>query len=80
MVAGDVPAVESNAGEVEGKATIAEVGESKLLLTSGKTLWFNSESIIKYNDAPAFAVGQNLEFKAWENSDGAFIAIKVEVN
>ena len=79
VVEGEVPAIDSNANKVELTDTIAEVRETTVLLSSGKTLWFNSESIIKYNDASAFEVGQTLEFKAWKNADGALIAVKAEV-
>lgn len=76
---GDDPTVDANAYEVETSDTIAEVRENSVLLSSGKILWFNSETIIKYNDASSFEEGQTLEFKAWQNPDGTLIGIKVEV-
>lgn len=79
VVEGEVPAIDANAYEVELKDTIAEIKESNVVLSSGKILWFNSETIIKFNDASGFEVGQTLEFKAWMNPDGALIGIKVEV-
>ncbi|MFC1664846.1 hypothetical protein ACFL17_04370 [Pseudomonadota bacterium] len=78
-VVGDVPAIDSNAIKVELKRIIEDIRENRVLLTSGEVLWFSSESIIKYNDAPSFEVGQKLEFKAWRNPDDSLIAIKVEV-
>ena len=42
-------------------------------------LWFDAETIIKFNDASGFEVGQTLEFKAWMNPDGTLVGIKVEV-
>lgn len=71
--------VDANAYKVESRDTIAAVGENNVLLTSGKVLWFNSDSIIKYNDASSFEAGQTLEFKAWLNPDGSLVGIKVEV-
>jgi hypothetical protein len=79
VVDGEVPAIDSNANEIESVDTIEEVRANSVLLSSGKILWFNSESIIKFNDASGFEVGQTLEFKAWENLDGALIGIKVEI-
>ena len=76
---GDVPAISPDAEAIESSDTIAEVRSDSVLLGSGSILWFNADSIIKYNDASAFEVGQPLEFKAWENPDGALIGIKVEV-
>ncbi len=78
-ITGDAPAVDANAFRIETADTIEEISDSSVLLTSGKVLWFNSETIIKYNDASGFEVGQLLEFKAWNNPDGALIGIKVEV-
>ena len=79
VIEGDIPAVDANAYKVETADTIAEIRENSVLLTSGKILWFNSETIIKFNDASNFEVGQTLEFKAWVNPDDALIGIKVEV-
>ena len=79
-VAVDVPMVESNARKVEKTATIESIGDNHVVLTSGANLWFNADSIIKFNDASGFEVGQKLEFKAWQNADGTLIGIKVEVN
>lgn len=76
---GGVPAIDPDAQEVESVDTIAEVKENSVILASGKELWFSAESIIKFNDAAGFEIGQTLEFKAWENPDGALIGIKVEV-
>jgi len=77
--ASDVPAIDANATKVETAAAIEQVRGNNVLLTSGKTLWFNAESIIKYNDASGFEVGQRLEFKASQNPDGSLIGIKIEV-
>ena len=79
VTTGDVPAVDANAYKIETADTIEQISDNSVLLTSAKVLWFNSETIIKYNDASAFEVGQLLEFKAWNNPDGALIGIKVEV-
>jgi hypothetical protein len=76
---GEVPSIDANAYKVELVDTIAEIGDNSVVLSSGKILWFNSETIIKFNDASGFEVGQTLEFKAWMNPDGALIGIKVEV-
>ena len=76
---GDVPAVDANASKIETADTVEEIYDNSVSLTSGKDLWFNSETIIKYNDASGFEVGQLLEFKAWSNPDGTLIGIKVEV-
>ena len=76
---GEVPAIDANAYKIETSDTIEEIRENSVLLSSGKILWFNSESIIKFNDASGFEVEQTLEFKAWQNPDGALIGIKVEV-
>jgi len=57
----------------------AEVSETSVLLTSGKTLWLNSESIIYYNEASSFETGQILEFKGWKNPDESMVEIKAEV-
>lgn len=75
----EVPAVDVNAYEIEAEDTIQEIRVNSVLLSSGKILWFNAETIIKFNDASAFAIGQTLGFKAWQNPDGALIGIKVEV-
>jgi hypothetical protein len=74
-----VPVVDANAAEVESVDTIADIGPDGVLLSSGRTLWFDAGTIIKFNDASGFAVGQTLEFKAWLNPDGSLIGIKVEV-
>lgn len=74
-----IPAVDTNAYKDELEDTIAEVRADSVLLSSGNVLWFNVDSIIKYNDATAFEIGQTLEFKAWVNSDGSMVGIKVEV-
>ena len=79
VIEGDVPAIDTAAYKVETADTIAEIRDNSVLLSSGKILWFNSETIIKYNDASAFEIGQTLEFKAWKNPDGNLIGIKVEV-
>ena len=79
VASGEVPAIDANAEKVELVDSIAEVQTNSVLLSSGKTLWFNSESIIKYNNASSFEIGQLLEFKAWLNDDGSLIGIKVEV-
>ena len=79
VITGDVPAIDPNADKVESEDSIEEIRESSVLLSSGKVLWFNSETIIKFNDASGFEPGQSLEFKAWVNPDGALIGIKVEV-
>ena len=76
---GEVPAIDPNAYQIESEDMIAEIRENSVLLTSGKILWFNSETIIKFNDASDFEVGQSLEFKAWLNPDGNLIGIKVEI-
>lgn len=76
---GSVPAVDVNANEVEAEDTIQQIRVNNVLLSSGKILWFNAETIIKFNDASAFAIGQKLGFKAWQNPDGTLIGIKVEV-
>jgi len=75
----DIPVVDSNAAKVESADSIAAIGANSVLLSSGKTLWFDAATIIKFNDASGFEVGQTLEFKAWLNPDGSLIAIKVEV-
>jgi hypothetical protein len=74
-----VPTVDANAYEVESVDIIAEVGVDSVLLESGETLWFDADTIIKYNDASGLEAGQTLEFKAWANPDGALVGIKVEV-
>ena len=79
VVTGDAPVIDPNAYKVELTDTIEEIRENSVLLSSGKVLWFNSETIIKFNDASEFEFGQALEFKAWVNPDGALIGIKVEV-
>jgi hypothetical protein len=79
VAAGDIPAVDANANKVELIDTIAEVRTNSVLLSSGAVLWFNAETIIKFNDATTFEIGQTLEFKAWVNPDGSLIGIKVEV-
>src|SRR5210317_1410461 len=56
--------------------TITAIGANNVLLTSGKTLWFGAATIIKFNDASGFEMGQTLEFKAWLNPDGSLIGIK----
>ena len=76
----DIPLVDTNAAKVESADTIAAIGENNVLLSSGKTLWFDAATIIKFNDASGFEVGQTLEFKAWLNPDGSLIGIKVEVS
>lgn len=73
------PEIDANASEVELKGTISEIHDNNVILSSGQTLWFNTDTIIKYNDANSFELGQDLEFKAWKNSDGALIGIKVEI-
>ena len=79
VTSGDVPSIDANAEVVEYVDTIETVNNNNVLLSSGQTLWFNAESIIKYNDASAFASGQTLEFKAWQNPNDSLIGIKVEV-
>jgi len=79
VAGGEIPAVDSNAVEVETKDTIEATGEDSVLLSSGKTLWFAADTIIKFNDASGFKPGQTLEFKAWLNPDGSLIGIKVEI-
>ncbi len=79
VINGDVPAIDFNAESVELSGVIAEVRENSVLLASGNILWFNADTIIKFNDASGFEVDQTLDFKAWENPDGALIGIKVEV-
>ena len=79
VVEGEVPAIDANAYEVGLADTIAEIKDNSVVLSSGKILWLNSETIIKFNDASGFEVGQTLQFKAWMNPDGALIGIKVEV-
>lgn len=76
---GTAPTIEADTTMVELSDTIAEVRTGSVLLSSGSVLWFNAESIIKLNDATAFAVGQTVDFKAWMNADGTLIAIKLEV-
>jgi len=76
---GNIPVIDANAEEIETAGSIAEIRENSVLLTSGEILWFNSATIIKFNDASGFEVGQTLEFKAWMNPDGNLIGIKVEV-
>ena len=56
----DIPLVDANAAQVETADTIAEVGVNSVLLSSGKMLWFDAETIIKFNDASGFEVGQTL--------------------
>jgi len=73
------PVVDYDAEKVERTETIVEVRGDSVFLSSGETLWFNAESILKFGDASAFEAGQFLEFKAWKNSDGSLVAIKVEV-
>lgn len=78
-IGGDVQAIDPSAEKVELSGIIDEVNENSVLLTSGRVLWFNTDTIIKFNDTSGFDVGQKLEFKAWANPDGTLIAIKVEV-
>ena len=73
------PIVDAYATKVEMSDTIAEFTTDGLLLSSGSDLQFNTDSIIKLNDASAFEIGQTLDFKAWMNPDGTLIGIKVEV-
>jgi hypothetical protein len=73
------PAIDDNAEKVELADSIVEIQTNSISLSSGQTLWFNSDSIIKYNNASSFEVGQLLEFKAWLNDDDSLIGIKVEV-
>lgn len=79
VAAGDVPAIDPNGYQLESADNIEEIRADSVLLSSGLVLWFNSETIIKYNDASGFEVGQLLEFKAWANPDGTLVGIKVEV-
>lgn len=77
---GNIPAIDANADEIEREGEqISEIRENSVLLTSGERLWFNQNTIIKFNDASEFEVGQTLDFKAWINSDGTLIGIKVEI-
>jgi hypothetical protein len=76
---GESPAIDFDAEKVELKGTIAEVSETSVLLTSGKTLWFDFESIINFNEASSFESGQNLDFKYWKNPDGSKVVTKAEV-
>lgn len=48
---GDVPAIDANAAKIETADTIAEIRSSGVLLASGKTLWFDDQTIVKFNDA-----------------------------
>lgn len=79
VAVGGTPSVDANANKIETADTIKEIRSNSVLLSSGKVLWFNANSIIKFNDASGFEIGQTLEFKAWLNPDGALIGIKVEV-
>ena len=76
---GNGPGVDANATKVELADTITSIGQDHVVLSSGATLWFDATTIIKYNDASGFAVGQTLEFKAWQNANGDMVGIKVEV-
>lgn len=76
---GDVPAISPDAQQVELERTVDVVNTSNVVLTSGQTLWISADTAITYNDSAGFAVGQNIQFKAWENPDGALIAISVEL-
>jgi hypothetical protein len=73
------PAIDPDAQEAELSETVAAINENSVLLASGQTLWFNADTVIKYNDASGFAAGQQVEFTAWENPDGVLIGIKVEI-
>jgi hypothetical protein len=42
-------------------------------------LWISTDIDITYNDSTGFEAGQLIQFKAWENPDGALIAIRVEL-
>ena len=75
----EVPAIDVDAEVVEMISIVKERRDNNVMLLSGDTLWFSADSIIKFNDAPGFAIGQTLEFKAWLNPDGALVGIKVEV-
>lgn len=79
VITGYVPAIDDAGEEVEMTGVIAETQENSVLLISGETLWFNSATIIKFNDASSLETGYPLEFKAWMNPDGTLIGIKVEV-
>ena len=76
---GDVPAISPDAQTVELARTVDAVNADNVVLGSGQTLWISADTVITYNDSAGFVVGQNIQFKAWENPDGTLIAIKVEL-
>ncbi len=75
----EAPAIDPNAKKVERTATIVEVHDTNLLLSSGEVLWINSDTVVKYNDTSGFKPGQKLEFKAWKNPGDILIGMKIEV-
>ena len=76
---GDIPAISPDAEQVERETTVSMVSGNKVELTTGQVLWISSDTVITYNDSTGITAGQTIQFKAWENPDGALIAISVEL-
>jgi len=65
--------------DVEGEGTILAIGVDYLDSEIGR-IFYNADTVIKLNDVSAFAVGQPLQYKGVQDSNGTITALKLEAN
>ncbi len=77
---GTPPPYDPDAQQVELEGTIQEVGSSYIKL-SGVKVWYTASTVIKFEDdsGSSFQVGQSVELKGSQNTDGSATAKKIQV-
>lgn len=64
---------------VEGEGDILAIGVNYLDLT-GVRVYFNSATVIKFNDVSDFAIGLTVQYKGIQDENGVITATQLEVN
>ncbi|MCP4001406.1 MAG: hypothetical protein GY727_10895, partial [Gammaproteobacteria bacterium] len=77
---GTPPPYDPDAQQVELQGSIQEVGSSYIKL-SGVKVWYTASTVIKFEDGNgnSFEVGQSVELKGSQNTDGSATAKKIQV-
>ncbi|MCP4255834.1 MAG: hypothetical protein GY775_21025, partial [Candidatus Scalindua sp.] len=77
---GTPPPYDPDAQQVELQGSIQEVGSSYIKLP-GVKVWYTASTVIKFEDGngSSFQVGQSVELKGSQNTDGSTTAKKIQV-
>jgi hypothetical protein len=65
--------------KVEGQGTITALG-SNYIAVNGVKVYYNSNTVVKFNDVPGYQIGLPAQYKGYKDANGKITATSLEIN